>query len=249
MMIGLRSTKWISVAVLLWTLLPGTAFPKTKKKTHSSDALPKNIPKAIPVTEDPVPTLEKPKIITPRPMAEVTVENSPDGASTYTLAQGDVFDVATSPDPTGKALSVEVDFVYDPALDLNSLLVSQGGPKLGWALHLVEGKPSITINNEGLTATLKSDEPLTAGHVILRGLLGLDGTLSLGGTGLGKSAQGFAPMEEGFSRKPDQGLTVGQTPASPESKVVPNSTTFQGNMIQVRLSLHPGVIDAIVSKQ
>ncbi len=244
MKIGWGSGRWISVAVLLWTLLPMTAFTKTKKKSTSIQPLPKNIPKAIPVTEEPMPAAERIKIITPRPMAEVAVENSPDGATTYVLAQGDVFDAASAPDPTGKALSVEVEFVYDPATNQNSTIITQGGPNLGWSIQLMDGKPAFTIHDEGLHATLTSEEPLTPGHVILRGLLGLDGSLSLGATGLTKAAQGFAPMEEGFPHKPEQGLAVGLSSALPEAK----STPFAGDIIQVKLSLHPGLIEPAVSK-
>lgn len=176
-----------------------------------------------------------------RKMAEVKLDSAADGSATWWLQGGDSFSADESPDIAERAIDLEVVFQYNPAVDRDSTLISQGGPQLGFAVHLVDGKPGFTVNYEGLRTTLKSAEPLPAGRIVLRALLGLDGTLALTATGLKSEVRGYTPMEDGFPRKPAQGLQVAQSFGVLPVKDFPNSTPFDGALERVRFTLLPGV--------
>lgn len=175
-----------------------------------------------------------------RKLAEVKVDAAADGGVNYWLQPGDSFTADESPDITKRSLDAEIVFDYNPAVDGDSTLLSQGGPNLGFAIHMLDGKPAFTINYDGLRTTLKAKEPLPAGRVILRALLGLDGTLALHATGMAKEARGYAPMEGGFPRKPSQGLDVAHSFGVLPNKDFPNSTPFDGVVHHVRFTLQPG---------
>jgi Domain of unknown function (DUF4976) len=175
-----------------------------------------------------------------RKLAEVTVDAAADGGVNYWLQGGDNFTAAESPDITKRGLDAEIVFEFNPAVDGDSTLLSQGGPQLGFAIHLLAGKPAFTVNYDGLSATLKAKEPLPPGRVTLRALMGLDGTLALHATGLTKEVRGFAPMEGGFPRKPSQGLQVAHSFGVLSVKDFPDSTPFDGAIERVRFTLLPG---------
>ena len=174
-----------------------------------------------------------------RPMTEVQPTQGADGGISYTFISGDSFDAATSPDITHRGLDVELEFDYNPQTDKDGTLMGQGNARLGWCVHIVDGKPAFTINYDGLHTTLKGDESLPVGHVELRALMGLDGSLALGGTGLNQEVRGYAPMEDGFPRKPDQGLSIGQSFGPLPPKTFPNSSPFDGNIFRAVLHLLP----------
>lgn len=174
-----------------------------------------------------------------RPMADVQVTQGVDGGVEYALMSGDSFDAESSPDITGRGLDIEMEFDYNPAVDGDSNLLSQGDADLGWSLHIVGGKPAFTVRYDGLRTTLKGTTPLALGHIELRALLGLDGSLALGGTGLGDGVRGFAPMEDGFPRRPAKGLSVGTSFGPLTAKDFPNSSPFDGNIFRAVLHLLP----------
>ena len=176
-----------------------------------------------------------------RPMARVTIESGADGSQSLLLIAGDRFDAKSSPDITGRSFEVEADFIYHPVVDRDATIISQGGPQLGWAVHLIDGRPAFTVNYEGLRATLKTDDALPEGHITLRGLLGADGTLGINATGLPGGARGFTPMEHGFPRQPEQGLRVGESFEPLEAKVFPNSSPFDGFISRVRFTMLPAL--------
>lgn len=175
-----------------------------------------------------------------RKFADVTVDAAADGSVSYWLQGGDSFSADESPDIAHRGLDAEIMFDFNPAVDGDSTLLSQGGPQLGFSIHMLDGKPSFTVNYDGLRTTLKAKEPLPPGRVTLRALLGLDGTLALSATGLTHEVRGFAPMEGGFPRKPAQGLQVAQSFGVLPAKDFPNSTPFDGVIERVRLTLLPG---------
>ncbi len=171
---------------------------------------------------------------------KIQVDASPDGSVTYWLEPGDDVDGDTAPNITEHGLSFETVFEYNPDVDANSSLITQGSGKLGYALHLMDGKPAFTVNYDGLHTTLKADEALKPGRVILRALLGLDGTLAIAATGLQHEARGFTPMEGGFPRKPQQGLMAGKAFGALPAELFPASTPFDGVIHKLTLQILPG---------
>ena len=176
-----------------------------------------------------------------RPIAEVKLEAGSDGSVSYWFQPGDSFTPEESPEIKERALEAEIVFDYDPAVDSESTLLSQGGPKLGYAIHLVDGMPAFTVNYDGLRTTLKAPQPLAAGRNVLRALLALDGTLAFSATGLKDEVRGYAPMEGGFPRQPTQGLQVAESFGPLPRDAFPNSTPFDGAIVHARVSLLPGV--------
>lgn len=174
-----------------------------------------------------------------RPFREVARDVSGDGAENYALAAGDRFDAKASPDITARSFEIEAEFEYNPELDRDATIITQGDPRLGWAVHLVAGHPAFTVNYDGLSATLRTEQPLASGHIILRALLGADGTLGINATGIETGARGFAPMEGGFPRQPEPGISVGRSfgPLSPEH--FPDSSILDGTISRLRFTLLP----------
>lgn len=172
-----------------------------------------------------------------RPMTEVRLEHSADGSESWSFVAGDGFDGKSSPQITGRSFEVEAELDYHPALDRDATLIAQGGPLLGWAVHLVDGHPAFTVNYDGLRATLKTDSALAGGHVIVRGLFGADGTLGISATGLPAGARGYAPMDGGFPRQPQQGLVVGEPFGVLDAKVFPNGSNVGGFLNRIRFTL------------
>lgn len=165
----------------------------------------------------------------------VKFDASADGSVTYWLQTGDAFSIDQGPDIVGRGLDFEFQLEYRASKDANSVLMSQGDKKYGFAIHLIEGKPAFTVNYDGLTTVLKAKEALQDGPVTLRALFGLDGTLAIGAVN-GPGASGYGPMEGGFSRTPSSGLQV----AMP-SDILPNATPFAGELARATLSLLPGM--------
>ena len=177
-----------------------------------------------------------------RKIAEVKTDSAADGSVAYWLQAGDAFNKEDAPDIEKHGLEFEIAFDYNPAADANGVLMSQGDEKLGYAIHLVEGKPAFTVNYDGLRSTLKARVPLPAGHIVLRALLGLDGTLAISAIGLPlEEVRGYTPMEGGFPRPLADGLTVAQMTKVLPSKVFPLSTSFDGVITKMRLSVLPGI--------
>ncbi len=174
-----------------------------------------------------------------RPMTEVKTDAAADGSKTFWFAAGDSFSAAESPDITARNLDIEAEFNFNPATDGDATLFGHGDTKLGWAIHFVGGHPAITVNYDGLSATLKSDEILPAGRITLRALMGLDGTLALSATGLQKELRGYAPMENGFPRKPESGIAIGHSFGPLDANFFPDSALFDSIILQLRLSLLP----------
>lgn len=178
-----------------------------------------------------------------RTVDQIKVDSSPDGTVSYFLQPGDKLEADAAPDVLERAFDMEVIFDYNPALDADSTLLSQGDSKLGYAWHLVGGRPALTFNYDGLQSTVKAAEPLTAGQVRLRALVSLDGRVALAASGQSGEARGFTPFEGGFPRRPETGLTVGASfgPLSP--KKFPNSTPLEGSIKLLRLTILPGATE------
>lgn len=226
----------LGAAALFCLLVSGPAYGAKKKKKSSKEleALPENVmPKAM--TEQGVAEV--------RPMKDVKIDAAADGGVTYWLRLGDSFGAEESPDITRRGLEVELFFDYKSELDANSTLLHQGDIKNGFAIHLMQKKPAVTVVYEGLRATLKSDVELPEGLTQLRVLIGLDGTMAFQASSMKKEVRGYAPMGNGFAIKPEQGLQVGKNLGPLALKDFPSSASYQGTMAQIRLTLLPGVTD------
>ncbi len=174
-----------------------------------------------------------------RSIEEVSTEHSADDSMSWSFFAGDRFAGKTSPDINGRSFAIEAEFEYNPEVDRDATVISQGGPELGWAVHLVDGRPAFTVNYDGLRATLKTDQSLAAGHIILRGLFGADGTLGVNATGIQNGARGYAPMEGGFPRQLEQGISIGESFGPLKSSLFPDSSPFDGIISHVRFTLLP----------
>ena len=174
-----------------------------------------------------------------RAFADVKSETGVDGSQTWWLAPGDEFDTDAAPDLTGRGFEIEAQIFFRPEVDGNATLIGQGTPQLGWALHFVDSHPAITVNFEGLRATLKCDEQLQAGPTTVRALFGLDGTLGVSATGLQNGARGFAPMEGGFPRRLQGALETAHSFGPLSAKVFPDSSPFDGAIDSIRFTLLP----------
>lgn len=180
-----------------------------------------------------------------RPMKDVRVDAAADGGVTYWLRLGDSFSAEESPDLTGRGLEVEIFFRYQPELDANSTLLQQGDAVNGFALHLMQKKPTLTVVHGGLRATLQSEFELPEGQTQLRMVIGLDGTMAFQASTLKKEIRGYAPMGNGFATKPAAGLQVGKNLGPLPLKDYPISTSYAGTMAQVRLTLLPGATEEL----
>ena len=59
-------------------------------------------------------------------------------------------------------------------------------------------------------------------------------------TGIQNGARGYAPMEGGFPRQPEQGISIGESFGPLSAKLFPNSSPFDGIISRVRFTLLPG---------
>lgn len=218
-------------------LLNGPVYGAKKKKAVKEEkVLPENVMPR---------NLEERGVADVRPMKEVRIDAAADGSVTYWLRLGDSFSAESSPDLTGRGLEVEIFFQYQPELDANSTLLQQGDTINGFAIHLIQKKPAVTVVYGGLRATLKSDDELPEGLTQLRMVIGLDGTMAFQASTLKKEIRGYAPMGNGFAAKPAEGLQVGKNLGPLPMKDYPVSTPYAGTMAQVRLTLLPGATEEL----
>jgi hypothetical protein len=182
-------------------------------------------------------------------LKEVHQETDSSGAHSYWFGKGDEFSGKDSPDIKEHGLDIEARFNFDPKASADSTLISQGNDQLGWAVHIVHGKPAITINYEGLSTTLRADEPLPAGPVVLRALLGLDGTLGIGAVGSTKPGHGYAPMIGGFPSQPEEGPAIGKNTGALSKETFPDNTAYDGELTFIRLSVLPAKPVGVTAKK
>ncbi|TLD69873.1 hypothetical protein FEM03_16275 [Phragmitibacter flavus] len=178
-----------------------------------------------------------------RAMEKVDYDASADGAVVYWLQAGDEFAAESLPDVTGKGFDMELVFEYRALSDANGTLISAGDARMGFAVHLQDGKPSFTVNYDGLRTSLVAEKALEDGKVSLRALMGVDGSLDVGVTG--RDAHGYAPMEGGFPRRLPGKLAVGQRSAVLPAKEFPKSAAFGGEISKVSFGLLPGVTEEL----
>jgi choline-sulfatase len=170
-----------------------------------------------------------------RPAADVGVTPSADGSMHLKLQIGDELSAEESPGIVGCGLMIDAAFEYNPRVDSDSTLVSQGGEKLGWVLHLVAGKPTLSIFLEGQATSITGDG-LSAGPCNVRVTLDADGLMSLAVPGRSE-VLGPTPFPHGFPQQPDKGLRAGQSFGPLNAKDYPNSTPWDGPVQRLRVTI------------
>jgi len=172
-----------------------------------------------------------------RSIEQLGIIPSADGGENYDLQIGDELPAAVSPKIGGRGISVICRFDYEPDIDRDSTLVSQGNGQTGWALHLVAGCPTLSIFVEGKRTSLATDA-LVRGPVVLRALIPGNGTMSIAVPGQSEITD-VAPFPAGFPIQPSVGLQAGESFGLLKATEFPNSTPFDGHVQQLLLSVLP----------
>jgi choline-sulfatase len=172
-----------------------------------------------------------------QPVTEVVPQASPDGSIHLNLQPGDELTAAESPNIESRGFFIETAFAYNPQVDADSTLVSHGDGKLGYVLHLVAGKPTLSIFADGKVTTVIGDG-LQPGVCHVRAGMDADGLLSLAVPGRSEMLA-TAPFAAGFPTEPKAGLAVGQSFGPLSTKDYPNSTPFDGAVQRLRVTLLP----------
>lgn len=155
----------------------------------------------------------------------------------YWLQPGDELPAAHSPQIAGKGVMLDFSFDFDPLVDQDSTLVSQGDRQAGYVLHLVDANPRLTIYTAGKTHSL-SASALSKGRQTVRAMIGTDGTASIAVPGHSEMSIAV-PFSPGFPRQPAAGLAAGQSFGILSAKEFPNSTPFDGRVHRARLTVFP----------
>jgi len=173
-----------------------------------------------------------------RPVAEILPEPSSDGSIHLSLVPGDELDAAASPPLAGRGFFIETSFDYKPEVDQDSTLVSQGNAELGYVLHLVAGKPTLSLFEGGKVSASVMGDGLQAGVCHVRAGLDEEGLLSLAIPGRSEMLAN-TPYAKGFPGQPKAGLVVGQSFGPLSVKEYPNSTPFDGAVQRLRVTILP----------
>lgn len=172
-----------------------------------------------------------------RTPAEIVLTPGADGGSYLKFQAGDELSAEEAPQISGRGIFLDVAFEYNPAVDRDSTLISQGDNQLGYALHLVDGQPTFSLWHEGKLATL-SGAGLVSGPCSVRVLVDGQGLMSMAVPGKSEMLAA-APFPGGFPAQPKKGLAVGASFGPLSVKEFPNSTPFDGALHRVRLTILP----------
>jgi arylsulfatase A-like enzyme len=173
-----------------------------------------------------------------RPAAEVVGPARLGGGVDLELQVGDVLNEAEMPDVKGCGVLMETLFELDPEVDGDSSLVSHGKPGAGYALHLVNGKVTLTVQAGGKSAEV-STHRLAEGTHHVRAMIDGDGVMSVAVPGESEML-GEAPFECGFPESLRGEIQVGASFGVLTAKSHPNSTPFDGTVRRLRLTFSPG---------
>jgi len=166
---------------------------------------------------------------------EVGVTPSDDGSVHLKLQIGDELTAEEAPQIEGRGLFIDSAFEYNPRVDSDSTLVSQGGEQMGWALHLVSGKPTLSVFVDGKVTSITGDG-LTSGPCNVRAMIDADGLMSLAVPGRSEVLS-MTPFPHGFPKQPNQGLSAGLSFGLLSAKDFPNSTPWDGIIHRLRVTI------------
>lgn len=182
---------------------------------------------------------------TKRTKADIKWEGLSDGSVSYYFEAGDQFASEDGPAIKERGVEVQVTFSYSPKSQADAVLLSHGTPKMGFVVHLIEGRPAVTFKYEGIQSTLKTEKPLTSGKNVLRMVLGVDGSLSIGTYKENADALGYSPFDGGFPKNLEGHLLVGHLGEILPRGKFPKATAFQGKLDEVYYSVLPGVTEEL----
>ena len=172
-----------------------------------------------------------------RPVAEIVGVPSPAGSVELALNIGDVISAAEAPPIQGRGIYINAAFDYNPEIDGESTIVSHGDEKLGYALHLVASRPTLTLFVDGRSTSIAADT-LVAGPANVRAQISDSGHFSIAVPGSSEVLD-VSPLAAGFPREPATGIVAGQSFGPLKSSKYPNSTPFDGVVRRMNLTLMP----------
>jgi len=172
-----------------------------------------------------------------RTVEEIAGQTRLGGGLDVELKVGDVLQGEEMPEVAGCGVLIETLFELDPEVDGDSTLVSHGQPGAGYALHLVEGKATLTVQAGGKSAVV-STHRLTQGTHHVRAMIDGDGVISIAVPGASEM-MGEAPIEGGLPESWKGELSAGSSFGVLTAKSHPNATPFDGEVRRLRLTFSP----------
>lgn len=170
-----------------------------------------------------------------RPAAEIIGEPSPAGSIDLALNMGDEIAAAEAPPIQGRGIYINAAFDYNPEIDGESTLLSHGDAKLGYALHIVASRPTLTLFVDGQTTSIAADT-LVAGPANIRALISNSGYFSIAVPGRSEVLD-VSPLDAGFPAEPKTGIAVGESFGPLTVAKYPNSTPFDGPVRRLNLTI------------
>ena len=161
-----------------------------------------------------------------RPAADIVHTASPAGGLDLVLQPGDVLTAEETPKIQGRGLYLNASFDYNPEVDGDSTLLAHGDEKLGYVLHLVASRPTLTLFIDGQKTSIAADT-LEAGPAQVRALISNSGYMSIAVPGKSEILD-LTPFAAGFPAEPAAGLSTCQSFGILKAKDYPNSTPFDG---------------------
>lgn len=173
-----------------------------------------------------------------RTVEEIVGQARLGGGVDLELRVGDVLEKEELPGVAGCGLLIETLFELDPEVDADSTLLSHGAPGSGYALHLADGKATLTVQAGGKTAVV-STRQLEKGLCHVRAKIDGDGLISIAVPGVCEML-GEAPFEGGLQEQMGGALSAGASFGVLTPKSHPNATPFDGEVRRLRLTFSPG---------
>ena len=172
-----------------------------------------------------------------RTVAQIAPGTPPDGSTNYDLLGGDLLGQADAPSIKGRGVFIEASVDYRPDIDSDSSLLHQGDTQTGYALHLHDGAPTLTVFDSGKKTSVALGTA-QKGRLDLRAVIGTDGSLSLAVNGSGEIS-GDAPFAHSFQSDARGPLAAAHSFGPLTTAAYPNSTPFDGQIYRLRLTLFP----------
>jgi hypothetical protein len=155
------------------------------------------------------------------------------------LKIGDEISAAEAPKLQGRGVFINAAFEFDPAIDQDSTLLTQGDAQSGYALHFAASKPTLTVFAKGKATTI-SCAPCEKGRINIRAMIDHAGAISIAVPGHSEFI-GVAPFDQGFPQEPKSGIAAGQSFGILKAAQYPNSTPFDGIVHRLNLTILPPV--------
>jgi len=172
-----------------------------------------------------------------RPLGAIVGTASPSGSVDLVLQIGDELEAGEAPKLQGRGVFIDAAFDFDPQVDQDSTLLAHGDAHSGYALHLTNSQPTLTVFANGKETRI-SGAALDQGRVNLRAQIDTGGVITIAVPGHSESL-GVAPFDQGFPQEPKSGIAAGQSFGILKAAKHPNSTPFDGRVLRLNLTLLP----------